>query len=50
MVRVQRTPPVATVTLWRPDALNAITREMLVELDGALEGSRRRTTRFGSWS
>jgi enoyl-CoA hydratase/carnithine racemase len=24
------------VTLWRPDVLNAITREMLVELDGAL--------------
>ncbi len=37
VVRVQRIPPVATVTLWRPDALNAITREMLVELDGVLE-------------
>ncbi len=36
MVRVARTPPIATVTLWRPQALNAITREMLMQLDGAL--------------
>ncbi len=37
MVRLERTPPLATVTLCRPHALNAITREMLVELDGVLQ-------------
>jgi enoyl-CoA hydratase len=37
VVGVERTPPVAIVTLRRPDVLNAITREMLVELDGVLE-------------
>ena len=36
VVRVERTPPIATVTLSRPQALNAITREMLMQLDGAL--------------
>lgn len=37
VVRVERTPPVATVTLCRPQALNAITRDMLVQLEGELE-------------
>jgi enoyl-CoA hydratase len=37
VVRVERTPPVATVTLSRPQVLNAISREMLLELDSALE-------------
>ncbi len=37
MVRVERVPPIATVTLSRPQALNAITREMLMQLDGGLE-------------
>jgi enoyl-CoA hydratase len=37
VVRVERTSPIATVTLSRPQALNAITREMLMQLDGALE-------------
>jgi len=37
VIQVQRTPPVATVTLCRPQALNAITRDMLIQLDGALE-------------
>lgn len=35
-VTVERTDAVATVTLCRPEALNAITREMLVELGAAL--------------
>lgn len=38
VIRLERTPPVATVTLSRPQALNAITREMLLQLGGALEG------------
>src|ERR1700749_1370441 len=38
VIRLERTPPVATVTLSRPHALNAITREMLLQLQGALEG------------
>lgn len=37
VVGMDRTPPFATITLRRPDALNAITREMLTELDAALE-------------
>ncbi len=37
MVRVERTPPIATVTLSRPQALDAITRDMLMQLGGALE-------------
>lgn len=36
-VLIENTPPVATLTLSRPAALNAITREMLLELNGALE-------------
>jgi enoyl-CoA hydratase len=38
VIRLERTPPVATVTLCRPNALNAINPEMLEQLDGALEG------------
>ena len=37
VVRVDRDGGVATVTLDRPDALNAITRDMLLQLGGALE-------------
>jgi enoyl-CoA hydratase/carnithine racemase len=36
-VRVERTRPLATVTMCRPEALNAITQEMLLALDSALE-------------
>jgi enoyl-CoA hydratase len=37
VVRVERDGGVATVTLDRPDALNAITRDMLLQLGAALE-------------
>lgn len=37
VVRVERDGAVATVTLDRPDALNALTREMLVQLAAALD-------------
>ena len=36
-VRVDLDPPVATITLDRPQALNAITPQMLTELATALE-------------
>ncbi len=36
-ISIDHASPVSTVTLQRPEALNAITREMLLELDEALE-------------
>jgi enoyl-CoA hydratase len=38
VIRVERKPPVAMVTLCRPDVLNAINPQMLQQLDVALEG------------
>jgi enoyl-CoA hydratase len=40
-IRVDRQPPVVTITLDRPQALNAITPQMLAELAAALERADR---------
>ena len=40
-VRVDLDPPVATITLDRPQALNAITPQLLAELATALEWAGR---------